>query len=281
MTAAASCGRAAAVALAAVLAAAAPAAAQVVHLPPDAFAEGGVLGGLGMTRCTVTLADGEGRSVLHVSPPMAERGFPDLAFTFPPYRRDYDLGQLGTVSVRVRIPGTDAADPATTLRSTGFDLRFAGTHLRLTVRFESEGREFVGEYAADSPLTGKLPWTHFLDVQADDLVVTADLPLVAQGLLPTVGEVTTAVDFTFGLAAFGSPGVKVDSAAIKEHIGRAARDGLRAFFGSPGFRGGLSTALGALILADPAVAGLPVRRIELSPAADGGLDVGIVTTDTP
>jgi hypothetical protein len=253
---------------------------HVLHLPPGAFEEGGILGALEITRCRVVLAAGQDGSVLEVSPAMAARGFPGLAFTFPPFVRDYDLG-VGTASVRVRIPGADAADAATTLQSTSFGVRVAGTHLRLAVRFESGGTEFVGDYSLDGPLTGKVPWRHFLDVQADDLVVTADLPLLAQGLLPTVGEVTTGVDFTFAVAAPGSAPVAIDSAEIKGHIAAAARDGLRALFSSPGFRGGLSMALGALVLADPSVAGLPVRGIALAEAADGGLDVSILTTGNP
>jgi len=253
-----------------------PAAERVVHLPPGAFAEGGVPGGLELTRCSVVLADGEMASVLRVSPAMAERGFPGLAFTFPPYRREYDLG-LGWAAVRGRIPGADPGNPSTTIQSTSFDLRVAGTHLVLTVRFESAGPEFVGEYAAEGPLTGSVPWRRLLDIQADDLVVTADFNLFAQGLLPAVGEVTTTVDFSFAVAAFGSAPVAIESDELEEHIAAAARDGLRALFSSPGFRGGLSAALGALVLGDPSVAGLPVRRIELAAAADGGLDVRIFT----
>jgi hypothetical protein len=252
-------------------------ATHILHLPPDAFETGGPLGGLEITRCRVVLADGENASRLEVSPAMAARGFPGLAFTFPPLVREYDLG-LETAAVRVRIPGTNAADPATTIQSTSFGVRVAGTHLRLAVRFESEGAEFVGEFSADGPLTGKVPWRHVLDVQADNLLVTVDLPLVAQGMLPAVGEVTAGVDFTFAVTAFGTVPVTIDDAAIKEHIVAAARDGLRALFSSPGFRGGLSMALGALVLGDPSVAGLPVRGIELVPAADGGLDVRILTT---
>jgi len=257
----------------------APSPEHVLHLAPGAFEEGGVLGALEITRCRVVLAAGENGSVLEVSPAMAQRGFPGLAFTFPPFAREYDLG-VGTASVRVRIPGTNAADPATTLQSTSFGVRIAGTHLRLEVRFESEGPEFLGEYALDGPLTGPVPWRHVLDVQADGLLVTADLPLVAQGMLPTVGEVTTGVDFAFAVAALGAAPVAIDSAAVKEHIAAAARDGLRALFASQGFRGGLSMALGALILAEPSVAGLPVRGIELAEAADGGLDVRILTAVT-
>ena len=251
---------------------------HVLHLPPDAFEAGGPLGGLEITRCRVVLAAGENASVLQVSPAMAARGFPGLAFTFPPYVREYDLG-LGTAAVRVRVPGTNAADPATTLQSTSFGVRVAGTHLRLEVRFESDGTEFVGEFSADGPLTGKVPWRHALDVQANDLLVTVDLPLVASGMLPAVGSVTADVDFTFAVTAFGAAPVLIDHPAIKEHIVSAARDGLRALFSSPGFRGGMSMALGALVLGDPSVAGLPVRGIELVPAADGGLDVRILTTD--
>lgn len=258
--------------------AAPPAPPLILHVPPDAFTDGGVLGALQLTRCRIVLADGENRSILLVSPAMAARGFRDLAFTFPPYRRQYDLG-LGTAAVRVRIPGDDVADAATTLRSTSFDLRVAGTHLLLEARFEGEGREFVGEYALDGPLTGAVPWQHFLDVQADDLVLAADFPLEARGLLPAIGDVTARADFSFSVSVAGGPGVSVESEPIRQHIAAAARDGLQALLNTPRFRGTLAAAIGAALLGDPRVAGLPVRGLELSAAGDGGLDVLVLTTD--
>jgi hypothetical protein len=260
-------------------AAAAPA-PLVLHLAPDAFAEGGAFDQLQIGRCRVVLADGEGRSVLQVSPAMAKRGFRDLAFTFPPYLQRYDLG-LGTAAVRVRIPGSDPRDATTTLQSTSVRLRIAGTHLLLEVRFEGAGPEFVGEYSLDGPLTGAVPWQHLLDVQADDLVVTADFPLEARDLIPAIGEVTAKADFSFSVTMSGDAGLAVEDDAIRQYVADAARRELQGLFNAPAFRGTLAAAVGAVLLGDPRVAGLPVRRLDLAAAGDGGLDVRVLTTDDP
>lgn len=252
----------------------------VLHVPPDAFSQPEGLGRLKLGATRVVLADGENRSQLLVSPAMAALGFRDLAFSFPPYEAVYDLG-LGTVSVRARLPGADAADPAGTLASTGFDLRVAGASIVVTIGFESEGREFVGEFATVNPFTGPIPWTPFLDVQADGLTVTAVVPLAAAGLRVGPGEVAADVRFAFAVAPTGAAPVNVDATGLKAHIAASVRDGLKAFLNAPGFKDPLAAALSLFFLNNPAAEGIPVSRLELRAAPDGGLDVLALTAYDP
>lgn len=249
---------------------------HVLHLAPDAFTGRGPLGSLGLTQCAIKLADGVDRSILLVSPGMAAVGFRDLAFTLPAHAQAYDFG-VGTMELSVRIPGSDVGDRLRTLQTTRIDVSVAGSKIVLTAVFESGGPEFIGEYRTRTALGGEGPRVHFLDIQADRLMVTATFPLSARGLLLEIGAVDVGVAFDFSVTAFGSIGIVVEDTPIKEYITGGVGERLRAFFNAEEYRGPLARALGLYLLNNPSFSGLLVHRLELTEAADGGLDIKALT----
>ena len=191
------------------LPAAAAAGPNVLHVPADLFAAGGPLGSLEINACRIVLADGPGGSLLRVSPAMARLGFRDIPFTLPPLEQEVAFGPLAT-TLRLRIPGRDPADPATTIQSTRVAMRIAGASIELTAVFEPQGPEMTGEYYAVDPRTGKDGWVHALDVEADDLTITVSFPIQAQGAALGLGAPTATADFSFAVSASGWAGLALD-----------------------------------------------------------------------
>ena len=110
----------------------------MLHVPADLFAASGPLGALELDACRIVLADGPGGSLLRVSPAMAGLGFRDIPFTVAPLEQEVAFGPLAT-TLRLRIPGRDPADPATTIQSTRVTTRIAGASIELTAVFERPG----------------------------------------------------------------------------------------------------------------------------------------------
>ena len=206
---------------AALLAGPLPAAAaggpNVLHVPADLFAAGGPLGSLEINDCRIVLADGPGGSLLRVSPAMARLGFRDIPFTLPPLEQEVAFGPLAT-TLRLRIPGRDPADPATTIQSTRVAMRIAGASIELTAVFEPQGPEMTGEYSAVDPGTGKDGWVHALDVEADDLTVTVAFPIQARGVELGLGAPTVTADFSFAVSASGLAGLALDGTFAKDMV---------------------------------------------------------------
>jgi len=254
-------------------------AGPLLHVPAGLFAAGGPLGALEIDACRIVLADGPGGSLLRVSPAMARLGFRDIAFTLPPLEQEVAFGPLST-TLRLRIPGRDPADPASTIQSARVTTRIAGAAIEMTAVFERQGPEMTGEYYGLDPRTGKDGWVRALDVEADDLTVTVSFPIRARGAALELGEPTVKTAFSFAVSASGLAGVALDGTFAKQMvmsaIERAVADALRL----EAYRALLAAAVTTWLREGP-FQGLALREIRLLPAADGGLDLQAVTTADP
>jgi len=265
--------------LAGSLPAAAVAGANVLHVPADLFAAGGPLGSLGVNDCRIVLAHGPGGSLLRVSPAMARLGFRDIPFTLPPLEQEVAFGPLVT-TLRLRIPGRDAADPATTIQSTSLAMRIAGASIELTAVFESQGPEMTGEYSVVDPGTGKDGWVHALDVDADDLTVTVAFPIQARGVELGLGAPTVIAGFSFAVSARGLAGLALDGTFAKDLVQSAIERAVANALKLDAYRTPLAAAITTWLREGP-FQGLALREIRLQPTADGGLDLQAITTSDP
>jgi hypothetical protein len=271
------------IACAALLAGSLPAAAasgpNVLHVPANLFAAGGALGSLGVNDCRIVLADGPGGALLRVSPAMARFGFRDIPFTLPPLEQEVAFGPLAT-TLRLRIPGRDAADPATTIQSARVAMRIAGASLELTVVFEPQGPEMTGEYYATDSGTGKGGWVHVLDVEVDNLAITVSFPIQAQGVAVALGAPTARADFSFSVSAGGLAGLALDGTFAKDVVQAAIERAVANALKLDAYRTPLAAAITTWLQAGP-FQGLSLREIRILPTADGGLDLLPITTSDP
>jgi hypothetical protein len=271
------------VACAALIALPSPAAgaagANVLHVPADLFAAGGPLGSLGINDCRIVLADGPGGSLLRVSPAMARLGFRDIPFTLPPLEQEVAFGPLET-TLRLRIPGRDPADPATTVQSTRVATRIVGANVELTAVFEPQGPEMTGEYYTLDPGTGKSGWMHVLDVDADDLAITVSFPIQAQGVALGLGAPTATAAFSFAVSAGGWAGLALDDTFAKDMVQSAIERAVANALKLDAYRTLLAATITTWFSEGP-FQGLALREIRLQPTADGGLDLLPITTSDP
>lgn len=261
------------------LLAAAPAGPKVLHVPPDLFAASGPLGALDINACRIVLADGPGGSLLRVSPAMAGLGFRDIPFTVPPLEREVSFGPLAT-TLRLRIPGRNPADPATTIQSTRVMMRIAGASIELIVIFERQGPELTGEYFAQDPRTGQAGWAHALDVEVDDLAITVSFPIQATGATLDLGAPRVTAGFSFSVAARGWAGMALDGTFAKDMVKSAIEDAVAKALDLDAYRAPLAATITTWLQEGP-FQGLKLREIRLQPTADGGLDLLPVTTSDP
>jgi hypothetical protein len=261
------------------LPAAAAAGPNVLHVPADLFTAGGPLGSLGINDCRIVLADGPGGSLLRVSPAMAGLGFRDIPFSLPPLEQEVTFGPLAT-TLRLRIPGRDPADPATTIQSTRVAMRIAGASVELTAGFERQGPEMTGEYYAVDPGTGKGGWLHVLDVDADDLTITVSFPIQARGVELGLGAPTVTADFSFAVSARGLAGVVLDGTFAKDMVKSALERAVANALKLDAYRTPLAAAITTWLQVGP-FQGLSLREIRIQPTADGGLDLLAITTSDP
>jgi hypothetical protein len=252
---------------------------ELLHVPADLFAASGPLGSLEIEACRIVLADGPGGSLLRVSPAMARLGFRDIPFTLPPLEQEVVFGPLAT-TLRLRIPGHDPADPATTVQSTRVAARVAGASIELTAVFERQGPEMTGEYSARDPRTGEDGWVHALDVEADDLTVTVSFPIQAQGAALVLGAPKARADFSFAVAASGWAGLALDGTFAKDVVRSAIEGAVAKALNLDAYRTPLAAAVTTWLREGP-FRELKLREIKLQPAADGGLNLLAVTTSNP
>jgi hypothetical protein len=175
----------------------------------------------------------------------------------------------------------DVGDRYRTLQTSRIELRVAGPRLVLTAFFESEGPEFIGEFRSRTTFGNDVPWTPFLNVDADGLTVTATFPLTAQGLRIGFGPVDVQVDFSFRVTALSAVRVDVDDATVKEYIAGTVRDRLKEFLDHEAYREPLARAVGLYLINNPAFSGVIFNRVSLQEAADGGLDLRALTPYDP
>ena len=261
------------------LPAAAAAAPNILHVPADLFDAGGPLGSLGINDCRIILADGPGGSLLRVSPAMAGLGFQDIPFTVPPLEQEVVFGPLAT-TLRLRIPGRDPADPATTIQSTRLTMRIAGASIELTAVFESQGPELTGEYHALDPGTGKGVWVHALDVEADDLAIAVSFPIQARGVGLGLGPPTVTAGFSFAVSAQGLAGLALDGTFAKDVVRSALERAVANALKLDAYRVPLAAAITTWLQAGP-FQNLKLREIRLQPTPDGGLDLIPITNSIP
>ena len=252
---------------------------NVLHVPADLFVAGGPLGSLGINDCRIVLADGPGGSLLRVSPAMARLGFRDIPFTLPPLEQEVSFGPLAT-TLRLRIPGRDPADSATTIQSTSVTTRIAGASIELTAVFESQGPEMTGEYYAVDPGSGKGRWVHALDVEADDLAITVSFPIQARGVELGLGTPTVTSSFSFAVSARGLAGVVLDGTFAKDMVQSAIERAIANALNLEAYRAPLAAAITTWLGEGP-FQGLSLREIRLQPTADGGLDLLAITSSDP
>ena len=258
------------------LCAAEAAAPQVLHVPPDLFSATGPLGSFDLDACRIILADGPNNSLLRVSPAMGKLGFRDIPFTVPPLERQVAFGPLVT-TLRLRIPGRDPANPATTIQSNRMTMRIAGASIQLTAAFESQGPEMIAEYFAQDPRTGKDGWVHALDVEADDLKITVVFPIEARGVTLGLGAPKVAAGFTFTVTASGWAGMALDGTFAKDVVKSAIEGAVAKALDLEAYRAPLAATITTWLSEGP-FQGLPLREIRLQPTADGGLDLLPITT---
>lgn len=258
---------------------AAAAGPNLLHVPADLFAAGGPLGALEIDACRISLADGAGGSLLRISPAMARLGFRDIPFTVPPLEREVVFGPLAT-TLRLRIPGRDPADPAVTIQSTRVGTRIAGVSIELTVVFERQGPELIGEYFARDPRTGRDGWVHALNVEADDLTITVSFPIETRGVELSLGSPQVNAGFSFAVAAEGWAGMALDGTFAKDVVKSAIESAVAKALDLDAYRAPLAAAISTWLREGP-FQGLPLREIRLQPTADGGLDLLAVTTSDP
>lgn len=252
---------------------------KLLHVPADLFTAGGPLGSLGINDCRIVLADGPGGSLLRVSPAMAGLGFRDIPFTVPPLEQEVAFGPLAT-TLRLRIPGRDPADPATTIQSTRVTLRVAGASVVLTAVFEPQGPEMIGEYYVLDPGAGKGGWVHALDVEADDLTITVSFPIEARGVALGLGAPAVTAGFSFAVSARGLAGVALDGTFAKDVVQSALERAIANALNLDAYRVPLAAAITTWLRAGP-FQGPPLREIRLQPTADGGLDLIPITISDP
>ena len=260
----------------------APAAAgpNVLHVPADLFAAGGPLGSLGINDCRIVLADGPGGSLLRVSPAMARLGFRDIPFTLPPLEQEVAFGPLAT-TLRLRIPGRDPADPATTIQSTRVTMRIAGASVELTAVFEPQGPEMTGEYYAVDPRTGK----ERVGARARRGGRRPD----DHGLLPDPGAGRGAGSrgadgdrrlLVRRVRAAGGPAWRWTAPSRRTWSDRPLERAVANALNLEAYRAPLAAAVTTWLREGP-FQGLPLREIRLQPTADGGLDLLPITTADP
>ena len=254
-------------------------AGPLLHVPAGLFAAGGPLGALEIDACRIVLADGPGGSLLRVSPAMARLGFRDIAFTLPPLEQEVVFGPLAT-TLRLRIPGRDPADPATTIQSTRVATRIAGSSIELTAVFEPQGPEMTGEYYAQDPRSGEGGWVHALDVDVDDLTITVSFPIQAQGTALGLGAPTATAGFSFAVSASGWAGLALDGTFAKGIVKSALERAVANALDLEAYRAPLAAAVTTWLREGP-FRDLQLREIRIQAAGDGGLDLLAVTTADP
>jgi len=248
---------------------------KLLHVPANLFAADGPLGTLEINACRIVLADGPGGSLLRVSPAMTGLGFRDIPFTLPPLEQEVAFGPLAT-TLRLRIPGSDPADPSTTIQSTRVAMRIAGASIELTALFEPQGPEMTGEYYAVDPGSGRGGWVHALDVEADDLTITVSFPIQARGIELGLGEPTVTAGFSFAVSASGWAGLALDDTFAKDMVQSTIERAVANALNLEAYRAPLAAAITTWLQEGP-FQGLALREIRLQPTADGGLDLLAVT----
>jgi len=238
--------------------------------PPNLFQADGTLGVLHFYDSQFIFADGTQNSVFISSSAMRGMGFPEIyAFTFTPYEKYVNLF-IGSTKIRVRLNGTNRRSHAESLQSTSLGMTVDGTALKVDVKFESEGVEFFGEYETQDILSKKITWHRFLDVNIDNLSLTAALtPTFFTAQDVRIQSVTVSSSFAPGFVVLDQ-NISVDNTPIKDYIKSELEASLRNYLMSDDFRLAFlpifSGQVQTLFQGSP-----PMSFIEVGRASDGGM----------
>ncbi len=239
-------------------------------LPPNLFQSDGTLGVLHFSESQFIFADGPLNSVFIPSSAMRGVGFREIFnFTFEPYKKYINL-LIGSTNFRVRLNGTDRRNHATSLQSSSLKMVVEGAALKIEIQFESEGVEFVGEYETQDILSKKISWHKCLDINIDNLALTATLtPAFMTARDIQIQSVTVSSSFTPGFVVLDQ-NISVDQTPIKDFIKGEVEKSLRNYLQSEDFRGAFlsifSTQVQLLFQGSP-----PINWIESGRADDGGM----------
>ncbi len=242
----------------------------VRSLPPNLFKPEGTLGILHFYESQFIFADGQQNSVFLPSSAMRGMGFPDVyPFTFPAYEKTVNL-VVGSVKYRIRLNGANRRSRTESLASTALGMAVDGTTLKIDIRFESDGIEFCGEYETQDILSKKITWHRFLDVNIDNLSMTAVLTpyfFTAQDLRLQSVNVTSS--FVPGFVILDQT-ISVDNTPIKDYIKGEVEASLKNYLLSDAFRLSFLSVLNNMV--QTLYAGSPrLNFIETSRADDGGM----------
>ena len=238
--------------------------------PPNLFQADGTLGVLHFYDSQFIFADGTQNSVFIASSAMRGMGFREIfAFTFLPYEKYVNL-LIGSTKIRVRLNGTNRRSHAESLQSTSLSMAVDGTALKVDVKFESEGVEFFGEYETQDILSKKITWHRFLDVNIDNLSLTAALtPTFFTAQDVRIQSVTVSSSFAPGFVVLDQ-NISVDNTPIKDYIKSELEASLRNYLMSDDFRLAFlpifSGQVQTLFQGSP-----PMSFIEVGRASDGGM----------
>ncbi len=239
-------------------------------LPPDLFQPGGALGILHFSESQFIFADGTQNSVFIPSSAMRGMGFPEIyIFTFPPYEKYINL-LIGSTKIRVRLNGSNRRLQRESLHSTALNMAVAGPKLKVDIQFESEGVEFIGEYETQDILSKQITWHKFLDVNIDNLALTAELtPLLLSAQGAMIQSVTVSSSFVPGFVILDQ-NISVDNTPIKDYIKSELEASLKNYLMSGNFQGSFLPIFGnltqSLFLGSPRM-----NVIEVAGADNGGM----------
>ena len=238
--------------------------------PPNLFQSDGTLGSVRFYESQFIFANGIDNSVFLPSSAMRGLGFQDrYVFSFPVYEKPVNL-IVGSTKYCVRLNGSNRSSGAECLQSRTLGLTVAGTAIKVDITFESEGVEFVAEYETQDILSKKIYWKKFLDINIDNLALSAAMTPQFISLQDVrMLSVTVSSSFTPGFVVLDQ-NISVDNSPIKDFIKTELEKSLYTYLMSDAFRTSflaiLSRQLQSLFSGSPYL-----NVIDVSVADDGGM----------
>lgn len=204
--------------------------------PPNLFQPDGTLGSVRFYESQFIFSDGIDNSVFLPSSAMRGLGFQDrYSFSFPAYEKPVNL-VVGSTKYRVRLNGSNRSSGAESLRSTSLGMTVTGKEIIVDVEFESAGVEFVAEYETQDIISKKIYWKKFLNINIDNLALTAGLTPQFLNLRDVlVQSVAVTSSFTPGFVVLDQT-ISVDNSPIKDFIKTELEKSLSAYLLSDAFR---------------------------------------------
>jgi hypothetical protein len=247
------------------------------NFPPDIFQPTGLLGSaLRISDSFFAFANGNLNSAFNPSSPMIGLGAAQVPFTFPPKDQRIDL-IVGSTIFRVRLKGANRLSAAESLRTTSFGVTVNRTEVVISLTFESDGTEFVGEYETQDILTKKIYWKHCLNLEIDSLKITATLPILTDEKLLNspwqflgFGGIKASASFTPRFSILGTPPFTIGEGPIKDFIKAEAERQVTNSLNDQGFKDMFNSYLTTYVRG--VYQGTPVVKVKARAASNGGLD---------